>query len=127
MDPAGVDLANSNVLDLKKGRMIDSMLLDGKGMMNLILQLERLRIKTSNVKMTWEKAFVPGMSGAYGADLLRLRLKGLIKVREQIARMAIRLDVLRLPLRTYIREVKSGMGEKTIPTDSATVAHCRNC
>lgn len=87
MDTAGVELAISNVFDPKKGRIIESMILDGQKLMATILRLEELRIDPSNVKMTLEKAFLPGMNGAYDSDLLRL--KGMIEMREQMAAMGL--------------------------------------
>ena len=87
MDPAGVELAISNVFDPKKGSMIDEMILNAKELMAVILNLVVLRIDSSNAKMTLEKSFIPGMSGHYDADLLRL--KGMIKMREQMAQMGI--------------------------------------
>ncbi len=87
MDPAGVELAISNVFDLKKGPVIDSMIRDGKELMAMILRLEELQIDSSNVKMALEKAFIPGMSGAYDADLFRL--KEMIKMREEMAKIGI--------------------------------------
>ncbi len=87
MDPAGVELAISNVFDLKKGPVIDSMIRDGKELMAMILRLEELQIDSSNVKVALEKAFIPGMSGAYDADLFRL--KEMIKMREEMAKIGI--------------------------------------
>lgn len=87
MDPSGVELAISNVFDPKKGRMVDSMISDGKELIAMIIQLEELHIDSSNVKLALRKAFIPGMSGAYDVGLLKL--KGMIKMREQMAGMGI--------------------------------------
>ena len=87
MDPAGVELAISNVFYPKKGSVIDGMILDAKELMTAILKLELFQIDSSNLKRTLEKAFIPDMSGQYDADLLRL--KGMIKMREQMAQMGI--------------------------------------
>lgn len=97
MDPAGVELAISNVFDPKKGRIIESMILDGQKLMATILRLEELQIDPSNVKMTLEKAFVPGMNGAYDSDLLRV--KGMIEMREQMAAMGLPKTHCRPPQR----------------------------
>ena len=87
MDPAGVELAISNTFDPKKGCMIDIMILNAKELMAAILKLEMLQIDSSNAKMTLENSFIPGMSGQYDADLLRL--KGMIEMREQMAQLGI--------------------------------------
>ena len=87
MDPAGVDLAISNVFDPKKGRIIDIMILNAQELMGAILKLEVLQIDSSNAKMTLENSFIPGMSGQYDADLFRL--EGMIKMREQMAQLGI--------------------------------------
>ena len=63
------------------------MISDGKFLVTLMIQLNALGIDAKNVKMALEKAFVPGMSGEYSAGLLRL--KELIKMREQMAKMGI--------------------------------------
>lgn len=87
IDPAGIELAISNVFDPKKGSIIDVMIFNAKELMAVILKLTVLRIDSSNAKMTLEKSFIPGMSGQYDADLLRL--KGMIKMREGMAQMGI--------------------------------------
>ena len=87
MDPAGVDLAISNVFGSNKGPVIDPMISDGKCLVALMIQLNALGIDTFNVQMALGKAFVPGMSGAYDEGLRRL--KELIKMREQMAKMGI--------------------------------------
>ena len=87
MDPAGVDLAISNVLESNKGPVIDPMISDGKRLVALMIQLNALGIDTFNVKMALVKAFVPGMSGAYDAGLVRL--EELFKMREQMAQKGI--------------------------------------
>ena len=87
MDPAGIDLAISSVFESNKGTLIDAMISDGKSLITLMIQLKGLGINAFNVKMALGKAFVPGMSGAYDAGLLRL--KELIKMREQMAEMGI--------------------------------------
>lgn len=85
--PAGVDIAISNVFESQKGPLIDAMISDGKCLVTLMIQLNGLGIDANNVKMALGKAFVPGMSGEYGAGLLRL--KELVKMREQMAKMGI--------------------------------------
>ena len=87
MDPAGVDLAIANVFESNKGHLIDPMISDGKSLVTLMIQLNALGIDATNVKMALGKAFVPGMSGSYGAGLLRLN--ELIKMREQMAKVGI--------------------------------------
>lgn len=87
MDSTGVELAISNVFDPKKGCMIDTMILNAKELMGAILNLEVLQIDSSNAKMTLQNSFIPGMSGQYDADLFRL--KGMIKMREQMAQLGI--------------------------------------
>ena len=87
MGPTGVDLAISNVFESNKGPLIDAMISDGKSLVALMIQLNALGINVDNVKMALGKAFVPGMSGAHDAGLVRLR--ELIKMRDQMAKMGI--------------------------------------
>ena len=87
MNLAGVELAISNVFDPKKGCMIEVMILNAKELMGAILELEVLHIDSSNAKMTLESSLMPGMGGQYDADLFRL--KGMFKMREQMAQLGI--------------------------------------
>ena len=105
MDSTGVELAISNVFDSKKGSMIDVMILNAKELMAVILKLIVLRIDSSNAKMTLEKSFIPGMSGQYDADLLRL--KGMIKMREKMAQMGIPTGCKTSPTHFSLRSSRS--------------------
>ena len=87
IDPLGVELAISNVCDPKKGRIINSMISDGKELMAMKTQLEELQIGTSNVKMALRQAIMPGMSGLYDAGLFRLN--GMMKRREQMTGLSM--------------------------------------
>lgn len=87
MDSTGVDIAIANVFDPKKGQIIDSIIVDGNDLMAMLLQLEELQIDSTNVKMTLAKAFVPGASATYAADLAKL--KGMIKMRVRMIEMGI--------------------------------------
>ena len=103
MGSAGVELAISDVFDPKKMHMVDNMILDGKELMAMILRLEELRIDSSKIKMALWRAFIPGMSGAYDADLLRL--KEMIKMREQMARMGIPTESIEATIAEKVLEV----------------------
>lgn len=112
MDPAGVDLAISNVFESNKGPLIDAMISDGKCLVALMIQLKGLGIDASNVKMALGKAFVPGMSGANGAGLLRL--EELIKMREQMAEMGIPTGCIEATMAEVFRVSQIQDGEEDI-------------
>ena len=86
-DPTGIDIAIADVFDPEKGHFIDSIIVDGKDLMATVLQLEELKIDSTNVKMTLAKILFPGASGTHAADLVKL--KGMIKMREQMSGMGI--------------------------------------
>ncbi|CAF9919531.1 hypothetical protein IMSHALPRED_004649 [Imshaugia aleurites] len=87
MDPAGVDVAFANVFDYEKGHIIDSMIMDSKELIAMILQLEELQIDSRNVKAILAKAFIPGSSGMFASDLVKM--KEMIKMREHMSGMGI--------------------------------------
>ena len=122
MDPAGVDLAISNVFESSKGPLIDAMISDGKCLVTLMIQLNALGIDANNVKMALVKAFVPGMSGAYDAGLLRL--KELIKMREQMAKMGIPTGCIEATMAEVFRVSQFRMTKKTLLIESVTIVHC---
>ena len=112
MDPAGVDLAISNVFASNKGPVIEAMISDAKCLLALIVQLNGLGIDAVNVKMALEKAFVPGMSGVYDAGLLRV--KELIKMREQMAKMGIATGCIEATIAEVFRVSQIQEGEEDI-------------
>ena len=101
MNPAGVDLAISNVFEPNKGPMIDGMISDSKRLVAMMIQLNALGIDANNVKMALGKAFVPGMSGAHDAGLLRL--KELVKMRDQMAKMGIQTGCIEATMAEVFR------------------------
>ena len=122
VDPAGVDLAISNVFESNKGPLIDAMISDGKCLVTLMIQLNVLGIDTTNVKMALGKAFVPGISGTYDAGLLRL--KELIKMREQMAKMGIPTGCIETTMAEVFRVSRIQDEEKTLLIDLATIVQC---
>ena len=122
MDPAGVDLAISNVFGPNKGPLIDAMISDGNSLVTLMIHLNTLGVNTFNVKMALGKAFVPGMSGAYDAGLLRL--KELIKMREQMAKMGIPTGCIEATMAEVFRVSQIQDEEKTSLINLATIVQC---
>lgn len=116
MDPTGVDIAIANVFDPKKGHIIDGIIVDGRDLIAMILQLEELHIDSTNVKMTLAKAFVPGASTSYAADLVKL--KGMMKMRERMSEMGIPTGCIEATIADVFKVscVESNGGKKTLLT-----------